>query len=233
MSDDLVGLGKVAESLEKLTREPRELFLRLLGPVADATGELIADRINATRSKNLERLIQETFRRLRESRVNPQPVELKILVPILGYSSVETDDDLVSKWAGLLASAASGERLHPSYANILAELTRGEARLLNLVGNWAAELTAVASERKDKVPGHSCPKESLLERTGFNGHKLLQETGLSKGELSMAMFDLETRHGLVHFYGQKWEPNLDELWQMRLTPLGEDFIRVCRGPKKF
>ena len=230
MADDLIGVGKTAEAIEKMTKEVRELVLRLFGPAADAAGERLADWINPIRSKNFDRIMQEVLRRLRESHMEPRPVELKILVPILQHSSLETDDELVSKWAGLLASAAAGVPIHPSYPNIIAELTPGEARLLNLVDEWNKELSAVASEDKSKVPGHSYPKEVLLERTGFDGHKLLQETGLTEQDLPRAMFDLGERHCLVLFYGQKWGPDLHELWQMRLTPFGEDFLRVCRGP---
>lgn len=230
MADDLVGVGRAAESIEKMTREVRELVLRLLGPAADAAGERLADWINPIRSKNFDRIVQEVLRHLRESHIDPRPVELKVLIPILQHCSLETNDDLVSRWAGLLASAAAGLPIHPSYPNIIAELTPGEARLLNLVDEWHKELSAVASEDTSKVPGHSYPKEILLQRTGFNGHKLLRETGLTEQELPRVMFDLGDRHSLVHFYSQKWRPNLDELWQMTLTPVGEDLLRVCRGP---
>jgi hypothetical protein len=231
MGDDLVGIGKIAEALEKATKECRELMLRLLGPAADAAGERLADCINAARSKNFDRVVQEVLQQLEAIQTEPAPVELKILVPVLQYASLDNDDELVSKWAGLLASAAAGEQVHPSYPRILAELTPGEARLLNLTDEWNENISAVASEKKDKLPGHSYPKDELLKRTGLNGHLLLERTGLTMDVLPVTMFALETRHGLVHFYGQKWGPNLEELWQMTLTPLGKDFVRVCRGPR--
>jgi hypothetical protein len=72
MADDLVALGKIAESIERLTREGRELFLRLLGPVADAYGEKLADRINSFRSQNIERLVAEVQRRLLDNELSQQ-----------------------------------------------------------------------------------------------------------------------------------------------------------------
>jgi abortive infection alpha-like protein len=185
MADDLVGLGKIPEAIEKFTKECRELLLRLLGPAADAAGERLGDWINAARSKNFERIVQEVVERLRQAGIEPKPVELKILIPIIQHSSVEENTDLASIWAGLLASAAAGEEIHPSYPKILAELTPGEARLLNTAGDeW--------DKRKEEP----------------DGYVLLKETRLTEEELPRAMFSLDTRHSLIHFYGQKWGPDL-------------------------
>src|SRR5207247_10529056 len=118
--------------------------------------------------------------------------------------------------------------IHPSYPKILAELTPEEARLLNLTDEWNEKLIT-ASEKIDKPPSPDYANEELLRQTGFNGHLLLQLTESTKETLPIAMFDLETRHGLIHFYGQKWEPRLDALCQMRLTPLGIAFLRMCGG----
>ena len=220
--DDLVGVGKIAEALEKATKECRELMLRLLGPAADAAGERLADWVSAARSKNFERVVQEVLQRLHAAQIEPKPVKLNILVPILQYSSLENDNELVSKWSGLLASAAAGQSVHPSYPKILAELTPEEARLLDLTDHWNEKLSAVAK------PGQT--SDEILKLTGLNGHLLLERTGLTKEFLGASMFALETRHGLIHFYGQKWRPDLDQLWQTRLTPFGEHFLEACRGP---
>ncbi|MGD0267370.1 MAG: hypothetical protein ABSD47_20860 [Candidatus Methylomirabilota bacterium] len=230
MSDES-NVGEALQAFSDLTKELRQFFLALLGPGAEETGQFLADKIRYLRFKNGLRTFQKAHELLRQVGAQPKPINLKLLVPIMDGCSLEEDDDLTSKWAGLLASAAAGEQIPPSYAKILSELSPGEARLLNLVDDWNETISAVASERQDKPRGHSYPDHVILDRTGLSGHCLLKRTGLTEQEIPRVMFDLDARHGLVHFYAQKWQPNLDELWQMRLTPFGDDFVRVCRGPQ--
>ncbi len=128
MTGNLVAVLPLLDVVEKLTRESRELMRRLLGPIADATGELVADKINAARNENIERLAHRVREHMRQSGTHPKPVELTILIPTLQHASLESREDLISKWAGLLASAASGEEVHTAYPKILAEITPGEAR---------------------------------------------------------------------------------------------------------
>jgi hypothetical protein len=232
MSDDPIGVSQALQAISELTKEFRQFVLALVGPGAEETGQLLADKIRYLRFKNAFRTFQRAHDLLRQAGVQPKSINLKLLVPILEGCSLEEDDDLTSKWAGLLASAAAGEQIPPSYAKILSELSPGEARLLNLVDEWNEKISAVASERQDKPSGHSHPGDVILDRTGLSGHSLLKRTGLTEQELPRVMFDLDARHGLVHFYGQKWKPDLDGLWQMRLTPFGDDFVRVCRGPQR-
>lgn len=231
MPDDPIGVSKTLNAISELTKELRQFFLALLGPGAEETGQLLADKIRYLRFKNGLRTFQKAQELLQHAGIQPKSLNLKVLVPILEGCSLEDDADLVSKWAGLLASAAAGDPIPASYPKILSELTPGEARLLNLVNEWNEKISAVASERQDKPRGHCYPVHVILERTGLSGHLLLKRTGITEQELPRVMFDLDTRHGLVHFYGQKWKPDLDELWQMTLTPFGDDFVRVCRGPQ--
>ncbi len=207
MADDLIGLGKIAESIERLTREARELFLRLLGPVADAYGEKLADRINLLRSQNIERLITEVQRRLSEKKIAPTTVELTLLVPIVQYASLENDGDLATKWAGLLATAAAGTPVHPIFPKVLAEITPPEARLLDTLYVWEQE-------------------------SPDSEHNLVLEANLPENELPVICMNLGERLALIDLpFTNFWRPDLTLFRNIRLTPLGTAFVKACRGPE--
>jgi hypothetical protein len=63
----------------------------------------------------------------------PQPVEPKLLLPLVQAAALETDEILSEKWAALLANAADPAQrivVHPSYTEVLRQLTSIDARVL-------------------------------------------------------------------------------------------------------
>ena len=54
MTDDLLGFGKLAEAMERSTREFRELTKIYLEPIAKEKGQLRADRIRFERERQRE-----------------------------------------------------------------------------------------------------------------------------------------------------------------------------------
>jgi hypothetical protein len=132
MAEDLIGFGKALASIPELTKELREFISKLLWPAGEETGELLRDKVKFLRFKNAVRTVQKAEQLLRDHGISPKSISLKTLIPIVeGCSIEEEDDNLVSKWAGLLASAAAGDPVHSSYPKILAELTSVEARILD------------------------------------------------------------------------------------------------------
>jgi Abortive infection alpha len=205
MGEEWTGVAQVLGTFERLTREAREPIRRLFGPIADAAGERIADKINAGRSVNLDRIAMRVLLMMHDTQA--QQVPLAILVPVIQQSSLEDREELVSMWAGLLASAASGHEIHTAYPKILAEITPMEARLLDTLYRW---------ETTSEDEGH---------------RDLTKHANLSEKELPVAGINLGLRHGLINGAGTSlWKPDLTKWNNIRLTPLGTDFVRVCRGP---
>ena len=76
---------------------------------------------------------------LREMGANPRAVPLKTLVPLVELSSLEEewDDEMVDRWAALLANASlDPKRVPPSFPRILSELSSNEARILQALYEW-------------------------------------------------------------------------------------------------
>jgi hypothetical protein len=141
--DDVAGIGKALEAFEKLTREAREIAAALLRPAAQEAGAWLGDRVRLARAKTMEAMLLRYQRIMIDAGrdpLHPEPVPLKILVPVIEDSSFDDDEALSAKWAGLLASAATGAEVHPSYASVLSQLTGDEARILDCVYKREHEL---------------------------------------------------------------------------------------------
>ncbi len=66
----------------------------------------------------------------------PQPVEPKVLVPLVQAAALETDEDLAAKWAALLANAADPTQqapVQPAFAEVLRQLTLDDAHVLSYI----------------------------------------------------------------------------------------------------
>jgi hypothetical protein len=136
MADDLMGLGK---AIEAITKELGELVNPLLRPGAEVAGQMLADQWNHWRLTRMVSLVKKQKQLLEENNIQPKAVPPKLLVPILSSGSLEEDDYLTNKWAGLLASAAAGDPIHTSYPKILSELTSGEAKILDILYERATD----------------------------------------------------------------------------------------------
>ena len=98
---DLIGLPKsIIDSAEKF-------FGKLLGDSLSETGLLLSDKIKYLRFKNQVKILNKAETLLKEKGISPKAINLKILVPLIEYSSLESSSSLQEKWAKLLANSAT------------------------------------------------------------------------------------------------------------------------------
>jgi len=216
MVNDLVGLGKIAESIEKGTREIRQLSYDFLSPSVKEAGQLIADRIKFNRISNAVQAMKEALELIRSAGIQQIPVNLKTFMPLIEFCSLEEDQDMVSKWAGLLASAATGGMVLPSFVRILSDLSPDEARILDYIKTH--------SKKIDVIPNPGVEKEELQNAMGLPE----QEYGVRL--LNLLRLRLIEQ---VSTDANLWRPGYGD-WgaggQVGLTALGEAFITASRGP---
>jgi hypothetical protein len=99
---------------------------KFVGPAAEAMGKVAwerAQQLGARATAMLTAVGRE-----------PQPVEPKLLVPLVQAAGLETDETLAERWAALLANAADPARslsIVPAYTEILRQLSPNEAQLLS------------------------------------------------------------------------------------------------------
>src|SRR5450755_562115 len=124
----LDALSKVAkQSLEPVG----DVMKRIAGPLADEIGESLALMARPYRVALSLKMFQKTQRMIKEAGLHAQPVPPRLFLPMLEAASIEDDEDLHTKWSSLLANAASSDKVHPSYIEILKQLTPDDARLLD------------------------------------------------------------------------------------------------------
>ncbi len=218
MVEDLIGAGKIAETAERGTREIRELVQDFLSPAATEAGQYLADKIRIYRYNAAIRAVQKAKASIGESGLQTHPIELKRLIPMLEGASLEEDEDLVARWAGLIASAATHSDVLPAFAEILRQLTPEEARMLDFMFDNAADVPGLAGpapgvDKSDLQDAADLPQEQFLVRVQ-NLHRL---------ELIVQL----TRGGLEPVRGFRgWGHS----GHVGLTALGEAFVKACRGP---
>jgi hypothetical protein len=167
MPDDSELIKAGTEGLvEGTLKSFHELMLRFLGPAADEGGVLLRE-IARHYHKRAVRFLSITDSKLYEAKIEPQPVPLKLLKPIVENASLEDDDALQDIWANLLANAAdprpSAHKVLPSFPAILKELTSVDVKFLNQFYVRFEEL---------RLP-ESVPPRLAIDRLNFTIEELL------------------------------------------------------------
>src|ERR1017187_3868959 len=131
MASDIAGIGKMAESAELITREVRELLSLFLKPSATQLGLWGGAWLRIQRESQIAKTLAKAKAKLDDAGLSINPVQPKLLVPLVEACSLEEDEDMCDKWANLLAAAASGDSVSPLHIQTLATLTSEQARLLD------------------------------------------------------------------------------------------------------
>jgi hypothetical protein len=111
-----------------------EIVRDLAGPSASEIGATWSMQFRFWKIKRAARLAAKLQERLAPIGINRRPVALKLLMGTIENGAIEENDDLQDLWAALLASAADSREpvVHPSFPDILRQLTARDAQLLML-----------------------------------------------------------------------------------------------------
>lgn len=115
-------------SADLITIATTAVLTQFLTPAAKNFGEVALERAKQVGAKATSFLI--TVGR------TPQPVEEKLLLPLLQAASLETNETLADLWAALLANAADPDQqaiVQPVFISILRELTPTDALVLHRI----------------------------------------------------------------------------------------------------
>jgi hypothetical protein len=159
-------LGKLLEVLMK-ENSPENvavsegLLKRILGPAADEVGLILRDSVRAYRKKNLSKILPRGLELVEASKLEPQEIPMRTLIPIIECASIEDNEYLAEKWAGLIASAATAQETtanHPCFPQILSELSPLDAMILDRL--WEPE----RPEQWQAFKELQCSKYDLSEK---------------------------------------------------------------------
>ncbi len=98
-----------------------------------AVGGLIADQVNYWRFKNKVNLLLKAREFLKHKAIKPEKILPDVFVPLLEDAANTEDETLSKMFASLLTShldPATQNKIHPSFAKILAQLSPLDARII-------------------------------------------------------------------------------------------------------
>lgn len=205
----------------------KEFLGKIAGPAAEEVGLLLQDKVRIYRFSNQLKMLTKTQKMLNETGVSPTSVPLRTLLPLLEGAALEEEDDLSSKWAALLANAATPNSplaIYPSFPRILSQLSPRDARVLEAIYDLVLQLGL----RPGQWPERGGSRESII-----------QIMGMSPEEFDLVTDNL-IRLGLCSGQGTRLSfiDNKDQVFQLKdkgtisITQLGYEFTSACRQPAK-
>ncbi len=130
--DDLIGIGKVAESIEKGTREVRTFIYDIFGPSGKVIGKVLANYIEY-QAENLFNVLKKTKEKIEDRGAdNYEPPNPKFAIPLLEKASLEDDEYIQEMWAEMLVSSTE-DNFKMYYIYILSELDKKSLEFLSYI----------------------------------------------------------------------------------------------------
>jgi hypothetical protein len=204
-------LVKAATELEPAVQE---FAAEVTGAARTELGAWMADHVRYRRWRTQLRILGKAAAQARAAGFAPGRVPLKTLAPLLDGGSLEEDEEMVDRWAALLANAAGAKhRVPPSFPSVLRELEPTAARILDFI--WDGHLRIAPELRRRfgiTIEDH--------ERRMF---------GVSDEEFAFHL-DNPIRLRLIDSPDDYLDPASTEPPGFRLTAFGAAFVHACHRP---
>lgn len=215
------------------------LVKQLVGPTFTELGLMLGENMKVVRMRNLLKTTEKTKRILEAADVTPKAVPTRLLLPIIDSCSVEDDEDLQQKWAGLLASASQeGNSTSPSFSETLRQLTPAEAKHLDLVFSEASMYSKGFPVKFSSLPYYSlitrggAPEGALdtYERLGLIRRDYAVK--IDNGTWKRKVYELEDAPTYLSDVQEAFGAMEAEVeWEFRFTDYALKFFAACRGPQ--
>jgi hypothetical protein len=239
LSDTMSETGEILKS--GALADVTDLLKKLAGPPFEQLGAILADTVSVYRVKNLLRTMEKTKRILEDAGLHPKPVPSRLLLPIFDTCSVEDNDDLQERWAGLLASASQeGDSLSPSFIETLKQLTPKEAKHWDHIFVEISKIYKRNPTDDDPIPYHAFTKawgaptgaRETYERLGLirRDYDVKLKSGAWRSSFDSNESTLESTVGDIESAMDKMEAEVQYQYLFTVYALG--FLKVCRGPRK-
>ena len=243
-----------AINLPKKVIDSAELFIKkLLGPSINETGQMIADQIRYRRFRNQVIIFSKANDLLKKNGIEPKHINLKMLHPLMEYSSLEEDESLQDIWANFIANISTYESessLNLKCINVLKEITPDEVLFLDYffsrfkvkeketLDKWANSpilktIKAVSADNSVFAPWEHLNALNIDQKKVDLFIDRLASAGLMKFEQPALRASSEDR--IIHDYfseeGQAVKINSYELEtsdRIHFTAFGLYFVKLCK-----
>lgn len=142
---------------------------KLAGSSLEEAGLLLADKVRIRRLRAQIQTFSEVKRITEENNITLREINLKTLVPLLEFSSLEEDETLQQKWINLIVNYSdSSQKLETSiFPFILNQLSSSEATKLDAIKD-IVEISSKKIELTD-IEISNVTRLGLLERIIIEG----------------------------------------------------------------
>ena len=106
---------------------------KLAGSSLEEAGLLLADKLRVRRLKNQIKIFSEAKKIAEENNISIKQINLKTLVPLLEFSSLEEDETLQQKWSNLIANFSDSNENYESsiFPFILSQLNKSDVEVFD------------------------------------------------------------------------------------------------------
>lgn len=110
---------------------------KLAGSTIEEAGLMFGDKMKVRRLKNQIKIFSEEKKIAEENNIPIKQINLKTLVPLLEFSSLEEDETLQQKWANLIISFSNSNEKYESsiFPFILNQLTKDDIETIDRLYN--------------------------------------------------------------------------------------------------
>jgi hypothetical protein len=134
MADDVARYSGAIEESAKTAGKALDLIKDASGPIAQAYGLIIGDRVEAARHRRLDEITRKTRKILRDRNLSEAAeVAEQIAIPLLEAAQGEPREEMQDLWARLLANAMDPSRkdnVRPEFIRALKNLQPVDALVL-------------------------------------------------------------------------------------------------------
>ncbi|MBK7965759.1 MAG: hypothetical protein IPK10_11060 [Bacteroidetes bacterium] len=162
-------------------------------PSIEETGLLMKDHVTLWRFKNQVKMLNKAKEYCDKHNIHPKKISLKVLSPLLEYSSLEEEDIMQDKWSVLLSNLIDSEQNIENHVfpYILSQLSIDEYMPLEKVYDSCVSRRIILTNELNKFQ-----------------HERIQKDELIKKELDAISKDIEEK-SLVEV--KRWNPEIHKL----------------------
>jgi len=122
-------------TVEKGIDLAKDFLGKLIMPTVEEVGLLFQNSVKLWRFKNQVRVLNRAKEFCERNNIQPKHIPVKLLSPLLEYSSLEEDEELQDKWAILLSNLVDSEQNIENHVfpSILSQLSKTEFLVLERV----------------------------------------------------------------------------------------------------
>lgn len=147
---------------KQLLDKSEKLLVSLFGQSVQDVGGIISDQVRLRRFKNQVTILEKADEYVKKKGINPKNINLKVLAPMVEFSSLEEDSNLQDRWSHLISNTLTKEssvRLERKCVLILSNISIDEAIFFDNLFSIALE------KRKEKFEFYKKSKKNIQDRS--------------------------------------------------------------------